>query len=176
MRRTHWISRSRLVAVLLGLGLVAGCKDTVQPQEPDVLEGLRPGIHPIVVVASRAGASARVELQLRRVQVDAKVSSYQGELQYDTRVMKLEGAELPTGIMGAWNETAPGKVRFAGATLEGMGDGAVLTLRFTTTGAIRAEGFKVRMEEIVASSDFQNLSTKVVSREQPLFSKTPLDR
>lgn len=161
-------------ALVLSLALVAGCKDAVQPQEPNVLEGLGPGIHPVVVVASRGGGSASVELQLRRVQTSATVASYQGELEYDARALKLTGAELPKGVMGAWNETSPGKVRFAGAVLEGLADGPVLVLHFTTSGSIRGDGFRVKLEEVVATEGFTDLSPQVVAREQPLFSASPL--
>lgn len=176
MRRTRRIGRSRALALVLGLALVAGCKDAVSPQEPDVLAGLGPGIHPIVVLASRSGPTAQVEIHLKRIQVDDRVASYQGELEFDTKVLTLSGAEIPSPVMGAWNETAPGKVRFAGAALDGVPDGAVLVLRFTTRGrgSVLAEDFKLRMEELVAATGFKDLSPQLVVREQPLFSGRPL--
>lgn len=176
MSRFRWSGHSRALALILSLGMVVGCKDAVEPQEPNVLEGLKTGIHPIVVVASKSGSSAVVELHLRRVRVDASVASYQGEIQYDTKVLTLSGAEFPRGATGAWNEVSPGKVRFAGASLEGLADGAVLTLRFTTRGrgSILAEDFKLRMEEVVSTSGFKSLTSEMVSREQPLFSASPL--
>lgn len=162
------------LALALGLGLLAGCEDAVQPQEPSILEGLAPGIHPIVVLASKSGNSAAVELHLRRVGVEAKIASFQGELTYAADRLTLAGAELSPGVMGAWNESAPGKVRFAGAAMDGVGDGPVLRLRFTATGSVTGDAFGVAVEELVSSTDFQDLSPRVVVREQPLFSPTPL--
>jgi len=174
MSRTRWKAGARALALVLGVGLAVGCKDAKGPMEPDVLEGLGPGIHPVVVVAGKSGTVTQVELQLRRIQVEDKVSSYQGQLEYDTGKLTLEGAELPNGISGAWNEIAPGKIRFAGATLEGIADAVVLTMRFTAKGNVQASAFKVRMEEVVASTEFRNLTSQVVSSEQPLFSARPL--
>ncbi len=161
-------------ALALALGLLAGCENAVQPQEPSVLEGLAPGIHPIVVLTSRAGDAATVELHLKRVGVDAKIASFQGELAFDRESLALSGAELKPGVMGAWNESAPGTVRFAGAVAEGMADGPVLTLRFVAKGAVDGRAFRVKLEELVSSADFQDLSARLVVREQPLFSPSPL--
>lgn len=161
---------------LLGLALLAGC-DTVletEAQERGVLEGLGPGIHPIVVLTSQSGGNATVAVHLKRVQVTTAVASYQGELSYDANLLKLAGAELPQGIVGAWNEVMPGQVRFAGAAMNGVGEGPILTLRFTSAGAIKAEAFKIRLEEVVGATDFANVTKEVVPREQPLFSETPL--
>jgi hypothetical protein len=44
-----------------------------------------------------------------------------------------------------------------------------------STGAVQADAFKLRMEEVVGAANFENLTAKVVKREQPLFSKTPLE-
>jgi hypothetical protein len=114
-------------------------------------------------------------LYLKQVQVKATVASYQGELSFDASALKLDGAELPQGIVGAWNETKPGQVRFAGAAMAGLSAGPVLTLHFTGKGAVRADAFTLRVEDVVGAANFENLTKQVVEREQPLFSKTPLE-
>ncbi len=167
-------NKCRTLALLLGIGLLAGCENAAEPKETSVLEGLAPGIHPIVVVGGRSGNVTQVELHLKRIQVDASISSYQGELEYDTGALTLAGAELPGGIVGAWNEPSTGKVRFAGAALEGIGENPVLLLRFTSKGEVQRGSFKLKVEEIVAAADFQSLSSTLVVREQPLFSRSPL--
>lgn len=159
----------------LGLGLLAGCENAVEPQEPGILDGLAPGIHPVVVLTSSAGGSAAVELQLKRIGVDAKIASFQGELVYDAQRLSLTGAELSQGVMGAWNESAPGTVRFAGAAAEGLAQDGVLKLRFTAKGAVAGDAFRVKLEELVSSADFQDLAPRLVARDQPLFSPAPLD-
>jgi hypothetical protein len=166
-----------MLTVLVGALLLGGCESVVESnaQEPSVLEGLGPGIHPIVVVANQSADKATVALYLKQVQVTATLASYQGELSYDASALKLEGAELPQGIVGAWNEVKPGQVRFAGAAMTGVSAGPVLTLRFTSKGAVQANAFKLRMEEVVGAANFENLTKQVVEREQPLFSKTPLE-
>lgn len=165
----------RALVLAMSLGLLAGCENAMAPEEQiDVTEGLAPGIHPIVVLAGINAGTTDVQLHLRRVQVDATISSFQGELSYDTNAMTLKGAELPQAVMGAWNEIAPGKVRFAGAALEGVADAPVLTLHFEAKQAVQGNAFGVKMEEIVAATDFHSLTTQVVQREQPLFSRVPL--
>jgi hypothetical protein len=166
-----------MLTVLMGAVLIGGCDNVVESkaQEPSVLENLGPGIHPVVVVTNQSEGKATVALYLKQVQVTATLASYQGELSYDATAFKLEGAELPQGIVGAWNETKPGQVRFAGAAMTGLSAGPVLTLHFTGKGAVRADAFTLRMEEVVGAANFENLTEKVVKREQPLFSKTPLE-
>ncbi len=158
------------LALVLALGLLGGCEDAVQPQEPNVVEGLGPGIHPIVVLATQSGSAATVELHLKRVGVEEKIASFQGELGYDASQLTLTGAELKPGVMGAWNEGTEGSVRFAGAVAEGMGEGAVLTLRFTAKTEVEGSAFQVKVEELVSSTDFQDLTSRLVVRDQPLFS------
>jgi hypothetical protein len=171
------MSRIRRYAVplALGLGLLAGCENAVEPQEPGILDGLGPGIHPVVVLTSANGGNASVELQLKRIGVDAKIASFQGEFVYDAQRLSLAGAEMSPGLMGAWNETAPGTVRFAGAAAEGLAQDAVLKLRFTTKGTVAGDAFRVRLEELVSSTDFQDLAPRLIARDQPLFSPAPLD-
>jgi hypothetical protein len=168
---------SRTLTLVLSLGLMSACDNALetQAQEPDQLQGLGPGIHPVVVLANQTGSSARVEVRLKKVEVPGTIASYQGELGFDTQGLTLVGAELPQGVMGAWNETRPGVVRFAGAAMNGIGDGPVLVLRFTAKGTVKADAFTIRMEEVVASNDFTNLTAKVIAREHPLFSNTPLE-
>lgn len=172
------MSRKKRVAarlvLALGVALLAGRPSPLQPQSRGVLDGLGPGIHPVVVLASRTGSTATVELHLKRVEVDARIASFQVELGYDRDRLSLAGAELRRGVMGAWNESAPGKVRFAGAVAEGLGEGAVVTLRFTAKGEVTGEAFRVRVEELVSTANFQDLTPRLVVRERPFFSASPL--
>lgn len=173
-QRSPW---SRTLTALAGAVFLMGCENAVEStaQAPSVLEGLEAGIHPIVVVANQSAGKATVALYLKQVQVNSAVASYQGELSYNADALKLDGAELPQGVVGAWNEIKPGQVRFAGAAMSGVSAGPVLTLRFTTKTAVQPEAFKLRMEEVVGSANFENLTKQVVAREQPLFSKQPLE-
>jgi hypothetical protein len=173
MKNVAWTRGA--AALLLGVALAACERQPAASQvpQPDPLAGLGPGIHPVLVVDARAD-SARVELHLRRVQVSARVASYQGELRYDPATLTLAGAQLPGGVAGAWNEVAPGRVRFAAAASAGVGDGAVLTLRFAAATAPVRESFQLVMEEVVASEGFADLTEQVSARMHPLFSAAPL--
>lgn len=176
MNRTSWLARTGgVLALALGMGALSGCERAGEATVAEPIVELAPGIHPAVVLVSPAGDTARVELRLHQVQTSARISSFQGELGYDAARLALAGAELPANVMVAWNEVGAGKVRFAGATAEGLGDAPMITLRFIPRGAVTAELFKLAMEEVVAEKEgFQNVTAQVVARERPLFSTTPL--
>jgi hypothetical protein len=169
-----------MVAVpVLGLAALLGCSDLfgtdARQPEADLLAQLEPGIHPVLVVAGEGGGEATVELHLKRVAVTATVASFQGELTYDVAALALAGARMPEGIMGVWNETEKGKVRFSGVSLEGIGEGAVLSLQFTTARQVEASAFTLKMEELVGTEGFENLTEKVKQKTpRPLLSRTPL--
>lgn len=165
--------RARFSALLLALGLVLGSGHTARAQQGASRQGLGPGIHPVLVVAGRTGSTVRMELYLSRVDVPALIGSYQGEIGYDTGALTLARAELPRGITGAWNEVAPGRVRFAGITLQGLADGPVLVLNFEARGPVAAEGFTLRMKEVAAAGDYSNLAPRLVARAHPILSDAP---
>ncbi|HEX5871486.1 MAG TPA: hypothetical protein VFY65_13765 [Longimicrobium sp.] len=170
MKSTGWSRRA--AALLLGVALAACDEQPIATQTADPLAGMGPGIHPVLVVAPADGG-AQVELHLRRVQVEAQVASYQGELRYDAGAMHLSGAQLPAGVVGAWNEVQPGHVRFAGVAPSGVGEGAVLTLRFAAAAQPARESFGLVMEEVVAP-DFADLTGRVSRPLHPLLSTAPL--
>lgn len=162
--------------LLLALAALAACDDAAAPTAVEPPAVLGRGIHPLVVLAGSAGDTARVELRLLQVEMEAEISSYQGELAYDTTRLAFAGAEVPGKVMVAWNPVAPGRVRFAGASLDGMGEAPMVVLRFIPRGLVGADLFKLRLEEVVAEEgSFQNLTTQIVSRDRPLFSVMPLE-
>ncbi|MBV9775177.1 MAG: hypothetical protein JO040_14585 [Gemmatimonadetes bacterium] len=165
--------RGRFSALLLALGLLLGSGHAARAQQGAAVQGLGPGIHPVLVVAGRTGSTVRMELYLNRVDVPALIGSYQGEIGYDTGALTLNRAELPRGITGAWNEVSPGRVRFAGITIQGVASGPVLVLDFTARGPVAAEGFTLRMKEVAAAGDYANLAPRLVAREHPILSNTP---
>lgn len=174
MNTTNWLARGAL-ALAMGMGALAGCERAGETTAVEPPVELAPGIHPAVVLGARAGDTVRAELRLHQVQMSARVSSFQGELAYDAGELELAGAELPRGLMVAWNEVERGKIRFAGATTEGLGGEPMLVLRFVPRAVVSAALFELRMEEIVAEAEgFQDVTARVVARERPLFSTTPL--
>jgi hypothetical protein len=154
---------------------VAACEQPPTPVAPADPVPAGPGIHPVLVVPVEAGDSATVELHLLRVGVPDAVASFQGELRYDATRLKLARAAFPSGVAGLWNEVEPGRVRIASAAPEGLGNGAVVTLRFARGGAVDATAFSVAVEEVVAQREFSNLTSRVVVREHPLFSTRALE-
>lgn len=155
------------------LALLAACDNTLQTQTEAPV--LTPGVHAVVVVASPApGSAPEVQLHLRREEVPTPIASYQGELRYDVSRLTVQGGAFPAGVVGAWNEVEPGRIRFAAAAPEGLAGSLALTLRATPRGAMDASAFQVRMEELVGAAAFENLTPRFVQREHPLFSTSPL--
>jgi hypothetical protein len=105
-----------------------------------------PQVRAVAAVAAGEGGP-RVELRLARAPSAPAVGSFSGELRFDPGTLTLDGGEVPAGLLVLWNQVEPGRVRFAGASTEGFGDGAVLVLRFRGRGAVPADAFRVRLEE-----------------------------
>jgi hypothetical protein len=165
-------TRVMRIAIPLAALLAAGCSDATAPVKDDGLPGdLQRGIYPLVNVASETEGAAQVELYLKRVKVDDRLASYQGELAYDAQALTLEHTDLPPGLIGGTNETTPGHVRFAGAALDGVGDVPVLALRFTRRGAIGPQSFGVKVEEVAGATGFADLTAEV-STHAPYFHRS----
>jgi hypothetical protein len=133
------------------------------PVEPEFGQG----IHPVLVVTPLAANESRVELVLRRVDVTEQVASVQGELTYDVGRMRLQSVEIPQGIVGAWNEVAPGRIRFAGLKVDGLGDGAVLALRVQASAPLAAGAFGVTLSELTEASTLGNITARAARAEHP---------
>lgn len=171
MRTGVVLAPALFVAVLLGCSDVMGAEQKVAE---DPLAHAAPGIHPVLVVTGESGSEAVVELHLKRVKIASTVASFQGELVFDARALTLTGASVPGGITGAWNEVEKGHVRFAGVSLDGIGEGAVLALRLATQGKVDAGAFQLRFEELTATEGFQDLTPAIRQAEHPLLSRSPL--
>jgi hypothetical protein len=169
-RPARWAAAAALVALL------GGCDNTLQTQTGTPAEPVRtPGVHAEVVVPpAAAGAPAEVQLHLRREGVETPIASYQGELRYDVSRLQLQGGSFPAGVVGAWNEVEPGRVRFAAAAPEGLGGTLALTLRALPRGEVAESTFQVRMDELTGAASFEDLTPRFVEREHPFFSTAPL--
>jgi hypothetical protein len=169
--RSQVLSAGRLGLLVPLAAIAASCSDATAPVEESGLPShLERGIYPLVNVVSETQAGAQVELYLKRVPAGVLLASYQGELTYDPAVLTLEHTDLPQGLIGSTNETAPGHVRFAGAALDGVGDVPVLALRFTRRGEVGAKSFGVKVEELSGSEGFADLTSQV-STQGPFFHK-----
>lgn len=171
IRDRSWVRRA--IVPVGALALVLGCAEAPTAVDGgDDLTRLPPGIHPVLVVTEQGGGEASVTLQLKRVQVQQQVASYQGELTYDAAALTLRDAAVPAGISGMWHEPEQGRIRFAGAAVDGLGEGAVLTLRFATRERVEAADFSIGMEELVSTESFGSLTAQVQPRERPLLTRT----
>lgn len=176
MIRRSWTCRSALLAPALIVAVLLGCSDLMGTEKVAVEEpfATEPGIHPVLVITAEGAGEATLELHLKQVDVTSAVASYQGELEYATEGLTLVDASVPGGITGSWNEVEKGRVRFAGVSLSGIGEGAVLTLRFTASGSVDASAFRLHMEEITGTEAFLDLTPAVRQAERPLLSRSPL--
>jgi hypothetical protein len=90
-----------------------------------------------------------------------RFASYQGEVTFDPQVLTLQSADLPQGVDGAANQSAPGHIRFSAAALDGTAGAPMLTLRFAATGKVSRESFTVVFEEVTREGDFEDLTAQV---------------
>lgn len=161
MHIRHLLTRSVLFLAALG---VVGCTDATGP---DTFEMEQPaletaGIYPSIKVGTPAASTTPVQVHFRRVRTAARIGSFQGEIVYRSELGGIARAELPEGITGSWNEVAPGRVRFAGAAVGPVADGAVLTVYLQGGGAVRDADFTLKIEEITAPDQFSNLTSLIV--------------
>lgn len=164
--------RAALSALVLGAGLSA-CDAPMASPPPGPSPELGPGIHPVLVVESQRDGRAVLQLHFERVDVAADIASLQGELRYDAQRMTLEEATFRPGLAGAWHQGEPGRIRFAAATLDGLGEAPALTLTFAAAAGVRATDFAVAMEELVARETFAPLTAQVVPYEHPRLEERP---
>ena len=174
------MQRSTLSMILpLALLALGACKDrTVAPSatRPE-LQGLGPGIHPVLSIpdlaSSAAGQTLQVSLHLEGVQIDKPVSSYQGEFRFDPDALSVVSGSFPKGILGAWNEIEPGRIRFAGVAMDGLGETAALGLTVQAKRPLQATDFHVAMEEVTSVEGFTDLTQKVVTQDAPILTTAP---
>lgn len=167
-RAPRWACAAALLALL------GACDNTLQTQT-GAAPALSQGVHAVVVVPpAPAGSPAEVQLHLRREGVETPIASFQGELRYDVSKLTVQGGSFPSGVMGAWNEVEPGRIRFAAASIDGMAGTLALTLRATPRGEIGESTFRVTMEELVGTATFEDLTPRFVERAHPLFSTSAL--
>lgn len=154
--------------LLAAAALLAGCDQATASRGADVLPPLAPGLHPVVAVTGRQGDTTTLELRLARVGTAEQVAAYQGELAFDPAALRLAGADVPPGVAGAWNPVAPGRLRFAGAALQGIGDGPMLVVRVVAAGEVEAEMLTLTVDEVTAAR-FHPLTDQVRPREHPVL-------
>ena len=111
----------------------------------------------------------RVEVRFHRVGVGARIASYQGELGLDTTRVTLIAAKLPEGLLGAWHPVDSGRLRFAGASLDGLLDaGAVLELELESATPLEEGMFSLEVEELAATDGFADLTPQLAARPHPV--------
>jgi hypothetical protein len=140
LRLAGWV----LAMLMIGAPRVA----EAQRAEPEAHGNMERGVHPLVVVAGAAGGSTRVTVLLPRTEGGTQVASYQGELRYDGGEITPTRVEFPSGVAGSWNLTSPGRIRFAGASVDGIGEGPMVTLHVRAPRAVQASDFNSTLEEL----------------------------
>ena len=169
------ISRLLTGFALLALVASAACRDVVDPKQVaggDSLKGLAPGLHPVLVVADNGPITTYVDVRVLREKNNSQIASFQAEFSYDTTQLGLVGGDFAPTVAGAWHEVSPGRVRFAGASEEGMADVPLVTLRFANKQIVENRTFGLAFQELVEANDFRDLTTELVGRANPLVVST----
>jgi hypothetical protein len=149
----------RAASILLAL-LLAACTDAPE-NVSGIPDGAANGLYPQIVVTGSRSANPELRLALLRKPEGVRLGSYQGELSYDAAVLTFVAADLPEGVDGVAQLVAPGRIRFVGTALDGVGEAPLLSLRFARTGELKAEGFSVAFEDVSASEDLSDLTGTV---------------
>jgi hypothetical protein len=137
---------------------LAGCRDN-GPGNGGLPTDAGAGLYPAINVSGSKG-TAQVDLSLRQVPGGLKFGSFQGELAFDPHVLTFQTAAFPQGVDGVANEAQPGHIRFVASALDGATGLPLVTLRFSTHGAVTRESFAVTFEE-VTDGDFTDLTAQV---------------
>ena len=161
MRTT--LLRPRMLFAILLVGLGAACTDATGPQELEPIKGqVTPGIYPTIAIPAAGGEMTKVEVHLRRANLSASMVSYQGEINYRSDLLTIDRAESAPGVTGSWNEPEPGRLRFAGASLDGIDQDLVVTFIVKGTRAIKPSDFRLSIEEIIGADKFENITHLIV--------------
>lgn len=142
--------------------LLLGCGDARGTGSGDggLPTGAAAGLYPSVVVTSSGGSSV-ASLSLVQVPGGIRLGSYQGEITYDARAMEVERTTFPEGVTGAIHQTGPGRLRFVGTALDGIGDVALLRIGFRKKGELSAQSFTAHFEEVTSASDLEDITSSV---------------
>lgn len=118
------------------------------------------------VTATVAAGETRLEVRLVSAPGVGAIASVQGEVQLPAGSRPVAAAEFAAGVVGAWNEAEPGRIRFAGVAAQGLGEAPVFVLRLP--GAVAAERVRVVLEEAVGADGFRKLVVGRPAPAQPL--------
>jgi hypothetical protein len=163
---------SRFFLLALVAGTLGACSSSpvapVTPTAPvvpttDPVQPPARGIYPSANIQSEGEGLVRVALELKRVDVDARVSGYQGALSYPAE-LKLERVEVPEGVVGSWNDGQNGRVEFAGAALDGMPGETMVVLHFRSQQLPKADDLSLRIEELTSTDGYRSLMSLVSSK------------
>lgn len=151
---------SRRAGLLLAALTLAAC---VQDETPiaGIPRGAADGLYPQIVVNGSRGESPELQVSLLRKPRGVLLGSFQAELRYDAAALSLKEMVLAGDAYGTVNEVAPGRVRFVGTSLDGLGEMPLVTLRFSRTGEVKAESFTLTFEEVSAAADLSDITGTV---------------
>jgi hypothetical protein len=158
----RFIATLRWLPVVGALGFVLGCRDAQKAvaTDFDIPTPGEAGLYPSLGVTVSDDATV-ANLALLQVGSAFDVASYQGEVQYDVKALKLVEASFPHAVNGAVFEVSPGRLRFVGTADAGLGAAPLLTLRFGAGGEIKRGAVNVLLEEVTAAGDLADLTAQV---------------
>lgn len=161
----------------------ASCQDeVVRPDQgalPEEIAALPAGVHPIVSIPglenAQPGSTLLLRIHLHSVQMEDEVASYQGVFTFDPEAIEIQGGSFPDGVLGAWNQVETGKVRFAGAVLEGIGSRPALELRIRLRRIPTERDFSVELEEMVAAERLAVIEQETPAAAQTILTSANMD-
>ena len=174
---------SRAASLLVFLAVTACQDEVVRPDQgalPEEIAALPAGVHPVISIpgleTATVGGTVLLRVHLHSVEMQDDVASYQGVFGYDPAAIEIQGGSFPEGVLGAWNQVETGRIRFAGAVIEGIGTRPVLELRGRLKRLLTQDDFFVELEEIVAAEKLEVMTQNVVAAGRaPILTSANLD-
>jgi hypothetical protein len=158
---------TRTVLAFLAAVSAAGCLNDGDPIA-GIPTGAANGLYPQIVISGSRATSAELRLSLLRKPEGVLLGSFQGELRFDPQALVFRAAQLPRGVEGVAALIAPGKVRFVGTALDGVGEVPLLVVQFSRIGPLRTASVEADFEDISAV-DLSDL-TPALHQGTPLVS------
>lgn len=162
--------------------LVLACHDDLVESDPyglpEEIKALPPGLHPVISIPDLGqfvpGSVIKISIHLHAVDVSSAIASYQGEFGFPPDLLTIVRGDFTDEVLGAWNETSPGIVRFAGAVLDGVGSRPILELTVRATRRPSPNDFTVVIEEAIGAGQFADLTSMIPSETTPVLTEAVL--
>lgn len=150
----------------LAISLAACDEDPFESQRPDMPPPPAQGVQAFLQVDNdnaTPGQRIRVYVSVQfGVDEDAKLGSYTGALRFNVEALEWKrDIAINDGLRVTNPESAPGEVRFAGASARGFEENVLYRGEFTVKDANYLEQLRFELEELTAAESLTDLKPEL---------------